>query len=88
MFAAEKLIDAEGEVLCNPEMALIRVKAGSELLALDNPAYFEDYLKQHPPANRAAIFKSLGYAVVPPVIERQAEMQDAVNKLLDQVKLG
>jgi len=72
----------------SPEMASIRVKTGWELPALDNPAYFEDYLKQRPPANRAAVFKSLEYAVVPPVIERQAEMQDAVNKLLDQVKLG
>jgi len=72
----------------SPEMASIRVKTGWELPALDNPAYFEDYLKQHPPANRAAVFRSLEYAVVPPVIERQAEMQDAVNKLLDQVKLG
>jgi len=72
----------------SPDMAKIRVKSGWELAALSNPAFFEDYLKLSPPANRAAVFKSLEYAIVPPVIERQAEMQDAVNKLVDQVKLG
>ncbi len=72
----------------SPDMAKIRVKSGWELPALNNPAFFEDYLKLTPPANRAAVFKSLEYAIVPPVIERQNEMQDAVNKLLDQVKLG
>jgi len=34
------------------------------------------------------VLDSLNFAIVPPVIERQSEMQDAVNKLLDQVKLG
>ncbi len=72
----------------SPEMAQIRVASGWELPALDNPAFFEDYLSLSPPANRPAVFKSLEYAIVPPVIERQAEMQDAVNKLIDQVKLG
>jgi len=72
----------------SPDMAKIRVKSGWELAALNNPAFFEDYLKLSPPANRAAVFKSLEHAIVPPVIERQAEMQDAVNKLIDQVKLG
>ncbi len=72
----------------SPEMAQIRVKSGWELPALSNPAYFEDYLKLTPPANRAAVFKSLEFSIVPPVIERQNEMQDAVNQLLEQVKLG
>ncbi len=72
----------------SPEMAQIRVESGWELPALSNPAYFEDYLSLSPPANRAAVFQSLEYAIVPPVIERQNEMQDIVNQLLDQVKLG
>jgi multiple sugar transport system substrate-binding protein len=71
----------------SPEMAQIRVASGWELPALDNPAYFEDYLSLSPPANRAAVFQSLEYAIVPPVIERQNEMQDAIGQLLDQVKL-
>ena len=72
----------------SPEMAQIRVDSGWELPALSNPAYVEDYLKLSPPANRTAVFQSLEHAIVPPVIERQNEMQDIVNQLLDQVKLG
>lgn len=68
--------------------ATVRVAAGWELPALDEPAYFEDYLKQTPPANRAAVFEALESPVTPPVIVRQSEMQDAVNNLLTQVVDG
>lgn len=70
------------------EAATIRVKSGWELPALNNPDLFKSYLEQTPPANRKAVFDSLNYLVVPPVIERQNEMQDKVNQLLDKVKLG
>lgn len=72
----------------SPEMAEIRVKSGWELPTLSNSAYVEGYLEQSPPDNREAVFESLEYAIVPPVIERQSEMQDIVNNLLEQVKLG
>lgn len=72
----------------DPAMANIRVESGWELPALNNPEYFDAYLQQTPPANRQAVFNSLKYAIVPPVIARQGEMQDAVNLLLDQVRLG
>jgi multiple sugar transport system substrate-binding protein len=72
----------------DPEMARIRVESGWELPALSNPAFFDEYLKQTPPENRQAVFNSLKYAVVPPVIERQGEFQDAVGLLLDQARLG
>ena len=72
----------------SPEMADIRVASGWELPALNNPEYFEDYLALSPPENRQAVFDSLQYAIVPPVIERQNEMQDTVNGLLEQVRLG
>ncbi len=71
----------------NPEMARIRVASSWELPALNNPEYFTDYLTQTPPANRQAVFDSLEFAVVPPVIGRQSEMQDGVNNLLQQVML-
>lgn len=70
------------------EVAKIRVQSSWELPALNNPEFFADYLTQTPPANRQAVFDSLEFAIVPPVIERQNEMQDAVNKLLEQVSLG
>lgn len=69
-------------------VADVRVKSGWDLPALSDQSFFADYLNQTPPANRKAVFDSLNFAIVPPVIERQGEMQDDVNKLLDQVKLG
>jgi len=68
--------------------ANVRVESAWELPALDEPAYFEAYLSQTPPANRAAVFTALESPVTPPVIERQNEMQDAVNALLTQVADG
>jgi multiple sugar transport system substrate-binding protein len=69
------------------EMAKIRIASGWELPALKDPALFADYLAQTPPANRQAVIDSLQFAVVPPVIVRQSEMQDGIGKLLDQVML-
>jgi multiple sugar transport system substrate-binding protein len=69
------------------EMAKIRIASGWELPALKDPALFADYLAQTPPDNRQAVIDSLQYAVVPPVIVRQSEMQDGIGKLLDQVML-
>lgn len=68
--------------------ATVRVESGWELPALDQPEYFESYLTQTPPANRAAVFMALESPVTPPVIERQNEMQDGVNALITQVVDG
>lgn len=92
VFAASENRDAAWEwakfFTSSPEMANIRVDSGWELPTLDNPEYVDGYLAQTPPDNRAAVFESLNYSIVPPVVERQNEMQDAVNQLLDRVKLG
>lgn len=77
------------EYLASSETAAkVRVESSWELPALNEAAYFEDYLKQTPPANRAAVFEALESPVTPPVIVRQNEMQDAVNALLTQVVDG
>jgi multiple sugar transport system substrate-binding protein len=68
--------------------ANVRVESGWELPALDQPEYFESYLTQTPPDNREAVFMALESPVTPPVIERQNEMQDAVNGLIGQVVDG
>jgi multiple sugar transport system substrate-binding protein len=68
--------------------ANVRVEAGWELPALNQPEYFESYLELTPPENREAVFMALESPVTPPVIERQNEMQDAVNALLTQVVDG
>jgi multiple sugar transport system substrate-binding protein len=67
------------------EAAKIRVDASWELPTLTDPALYESYLAAETPANREAVLKSLENVVVPPVIERQAEMQDALN---DQIALA
>ncbi|MCB9453007.1 MAG: sugar ABC transporter substrate-binding protein [Anaerolineaceae bacterium] len=77
------------EFLTASEVAAnVRVTSSWELPALDEPAYFAAYLEQTPPANRAAVFQALESPVTPPVIERQGEMQDAINGLLAQVVDG
>lgn len=77
------------EFLTSSETAAnVRVSTGWELPALDQPTYVEGYLTQTPPANRQAVFGALESAIVPPVIERQNEMQDAVNAVLSQVADG
>lgn len=72
----------------NPEVAKIRVAASWELPALQDESLFADYLAQTPPDNREAVFESLDAIVTPPVIEKQQQMQDAVQAVLDQVKAG
>lgn len=71
-----------------PEVAEMRVASAWELPTLNNPALFEDYLALSPPANRQAVFDSLDYSIVPPVIERQNELQDTVGVYLEKVVLG
>ncbi len=68
--------------------AITRVEAGWELSALDAPEYFEAYLEQTPPTNRAAVFEALESPITPPVIERQNEFQDTVNNLILQAVDG
>lgn len=72
----------------SPSAASIRVDASWELPALDDQALFDSWLAQNPPASRTVVFQALDTLVTPPVIEQQAQMQDAVNKLLEQAKLG
>lgn len=80
---------AWAEFLTASEVAAnVRVESGWELPALDQPEYFAAYLEQTPPANRAAVFQALESPVTPPVIERQNEMQDAVNALITRVLDG
>ncbi len=68
--------------------AQVRVDHNWELPALDQPEYFESFLSATPPANRQAVFQALESAVVPPTIERQAEMQDTINALITRVVDG
>ncbi len=72
----------------DPRMAKIRIATGWELPAINNADYVKDYLTQTPPANRQAVFDSLNYVVLVPVIARESELQDAVTNVLNKVVLG
>jgi multiple sugar transport system substrate-binding protein len=72
----------------SPSAAAIRVEASWELPALNDQALFDSWLSQTPPASRTVVFEALDTLVTPPVIEQQSQMQDAVNTLLEQAKLG
>ena len=70
------------------EAAKTRVAAAWELPTLTDPALYDAYLAVEPPANREAVLASLDNVVVPPVIERQPEMQDAINGLIERALAG
>lgn len=70
------------------ETAKLRVEASWELPAVSNEEVFASYLALTPPDDRQPVLDSLEFAVVPPVIEKQAQMQDAVNALMEQVRGG
>jgi multiple sugar transport system substrate-binding protein len=72
----------------SPEAAQIRVDASWELPTLTDEALYETYLAAEVPENREAVLKSLENVVVPPVIERQAEMQDALNAQIELALAG
>lgn len=65
-----------------------RIAASWELAAVADQSLFEPYLAQTPPESREVVFEALDFIVVPPVIERQAEMQDIVSQELERAKLG
>ena len=64
------------------ESADIRLAAGWDLPALKDMNALSAYLEITPPANRAAVFESLDYLVMPPVIEDYALMSDIIGQYL------
>jgi multiple sugar transport system substrate-binding protein len=72
----------------SPEAAEIRVAASWELPALNDQTLFDAWLALTPPESREVVFQALDSLVTPPVVEQQAQLQDAINGLLEQVKLG
>ena len=66
----------------------IRLEAGWDLPALGDTAALAAYLDITPPANRAAVFESLNYLVMPPVIEDYALMSDIIGQYLSAAADG
>jgi multiple sugar transport system substrate-binding protein len=65
-----------------------RLNGNWELPAVFDEELLAPYLEQSPPANRQAVFDALEGVVVPPVIERQQELQDTVTLYLQKAILG
>jgi multiple sugar transport system substrate-binding protein len=62
-----------------------RLASSWELPAVNDEAAFASYLEITPPENRQAVFDALDNVALPPVIERQQEMQDAVTQALERI---
>lgn len=60
----------------------IRLAAGWDLPALKDLSALASYLEITPPDNREAVFESLNYLVMPPVIEDYALMSDIIGQKL------
>jgi multiple sugar transport system substrate-binding protein len=65
-----------------------RLASSWELPAVSDEAAFSSYLSQSPPANREAVFDALDAIALPPVIEKQQQMQDTVTKALEKAASG
>jgi multiple sugar transport system substrate-binding protein len=74
----------------NPATVKARLETSWELpaLSLSKRSMLESYLKLPMPANREAVFASLEYAVTPPVVENQTQLQDIINQELEAASLG
>ena len=74
----------------HPAVVQARIETAWELpaLSLEQAEALEAYLSQPVPANREAVFASLQYAVNPPVVENQPQLQDIVNQELEAARLG
>lgn len=65
-----------------------RVASGWELPPIADESVRTDYLAKTPPASRQVVFDALEAVVMPPVIERQQEMQDIVSEELTEAAAG
>jgi multiple sugar transport system substrate-binding protein len=65
-----------------------RLDASWELPPIADDAALASYTEQTPPANRQAVLDSLDAVVLPPVIERQQEMQDILTAELTSAAAG
>jgi multiple sugar transport system substrate-binding protein len=74
----------------SPEVARVRIESNWELpaVSLANADALSGYFERGAPANREAVFQSLAYAVTPPVVDRQPELQDVINQELEAARLG
>lgn len=68
--------------------AQMRIDAGWDLPAISNDEVLASYLDVTPPENRQAVFDSLDYLTVAPIIEDYALMSDIVTGKLSEAAYG
>lgn len=85
--AARKWIEF---LAASPTTVETRIASAWELpaLSLEQADLLEPYLAQPTPENREAVFESLQYAVNPPVVENQPQLQEIINQELEAARLG
>ena len=69
----------------SPTTVETRLASSWELPAVADEEAFASYLEITPPDNRQAVFDALEHIALPPVIERQQEMQDIVTQALERI---
>lgn len=74
----------------SPQTVETRIASAWELpaLSLEQAELLKPYLAQPVPENREAVFESLQYAVNPPVVENQPQLQEIINQELEAARLG
>lgn len=70
------------------ETTKTRLASSWELPPIADESKLNSYLDQPKPANREAVFTALEKPVLPPVVERQQEMQDTVTQELTAAAAG
>ena len=68
--------------------AQMRIDAGWDLPAINNEDVLSGYLKLTPPENRQAVFDSLDYLTVAPIIEDYSLMSDIITNKLSLAASG
>lgn len=68
--------------------ARMRIEAGWDLPAINNEEVLSGYLKLTPPENRQAVFDSLNYLTVAPIIEDYSLMSDIITDKLSLAATG
>lgn len=72
----------------SPEMVRTRMESNWGLPVVQDLDLVESYLSKTPPENREAVYDSMEYAIVPPVVEQQSQLQDIVGRAIEDVVLG
>lgn len=72
----------------SPEAAELRINAGWDLPAITDEAILKTYVDIEVPENREAVFDSLDYLTVPPILEENALMADIITKHLELAASG